>query len=155
MVCSWLGGWWAMGGGVACVVNISFRGDCHVPTNEGKALSWWRHQIESLLALCEGNSPITGEFSSQRPVTRSFDVFFNLCLSKQLSKQSGRRWFETPSCSLWRHFIFFSEIRLLPCFFIDIIQAADETGGFNIKMSAYQYRDPHVKDNTVSRPSYL
>ena len=25
----------------------------------------------------------------------------------------------------------------------------------NIKMSSYQYRDPHVKDKTVSRPSYL
>ena len=35
---------------------------------------WWRHQIETfsaLLALCEGNSPVTGEFPSQRPVTRS------------------------------------------------------------------------------------
>ena len=25
----------------------------------------------------------------------------------------------------------------------------------NIKMSSYKYRDPHVKDKTVSRPSYL
>ena len=25
----------------------------------------------------------------------------------------------------------------------------------NIKMSSYQYRDPHVNDKTVSRPSYL
>ena len=31
----------------------------------------------ALLALCEGNSPVIGEFPSQRPVTRSFDVFFN------------------------------------------------------------------------------
>ena len=30
------------------------------------------------LALCVGNSPVTGEFSSQRPVTRNFDVFFDL-----------------------------------------------------------------------------
>ena len=30
------------------------------------------------LALCEGNSPVTGEFPSQRPVTQSFDVFFDL-----------------------------------------------------------------------------
>ena len=28
-----------------------------------------------------------GEFPAQRPVTRSFDVFFNLCLNKRLSKQ--------------------------------------------------------------------
>ena len=39
--------------------------------------SWWRHQIEtssSLLAICVGKSPVTGEFPAQRPVTRSFDV---------------------------------------------------------------------------------
>ena len=46
---------------------------------------------------------VTGEFSSQRPVTRSFDVFFDLCLNKRLSKPSRRHWFETPSRSLWRH----------------------------------------------------
>ena len=57
----------------------------------------------ALLALFEGNSPFTGEFPSQRPVTRSFDVFFDARLNKRLSKQSGRRWFETPSHSLWRH----------------------------------------------------
>ena len=27
------------------------------------------------LAICAGNSPVTGDFSAQRPVTRSFDVF--------------------------------------------------------------------------------
>ena len=40
--------------------------------------TWWRHQMEAfstLLALCAGNSPVTGEFPSQRPVARSFDVF--------------------------------------------------------------------------------
>ena len=55
--------------------------------------------ISALLALCEGNSPVTGEVPSQRPVTRSFDVFFDLCLNQQLSKQWRRRWFETPSRS--------------------------------------------------------
>ena len=44
-----------------------------------------------------------GEFPAQRPVTRSFDVFFDLRLNKRLSKQSWGWWFETPSCSLWRH----------------------------------------------------
>ena len=28
-----------------------------------------------------------GEFPAQRPVTRSFDVFFDLCPNKRLSKQ--------------------------------------------------------------------
>ena len=67
---------------------------------------WWRHQMETfsaLLALCAGNSPVPGEFPSQRPVTRSFDVFFDLRLNKHLSKQSRGWSFETPSCSLWCH----------------------------------------------------
>ena len=69
-------------------------------------LSWWRHQLETFsvsLAFCAGNSPVTGEFPSQRPVTRSFDVSFDLRLNKRLSKQSWGWWFETPSRSLWRH----------------------------------------------------
>ena len=68
-------------------------------------LPWWRHQMETfsvLLALCVGNSPVTGEFPSQRSVTRSLDVFFDLHLNKRLSKQSRCPWFETPSHS-WRH----------------------------------------------------
>ena len=68
--------------------------------------AWWRHQMETLsalLALCGGNSSVTGEFPSQRPVTRSFAVFFHLCPNKRLSKQSWGWWFETPSPSLWRH----------------------------------------------------
>ena len=35
-------------------------------------------KISALLAICAGSSPVTGEFPEQRPVTRSFDVFFNL-----------------------------------------------------------------------------
>ena len=53
--------------------------------------------------MTAGNSPVTDEFPSHRPVTRSFDVFFDLRLNKGLSKQSSHRWFETPSLSLWRH----------------------------------------------------
>ena len=67
---------------------------------------WWRHQMETFsasLALCVGNSPVIGEFPSQSPVARSFGVFFDLGLNKRLSKQSRRRWFETPSRPLWRH----------------------------------------------------
>ena len=56
--------------------------------------TWWRHQMEtfsSLLALCAGNSPVTGEFPSQRPVMRSFDVVFGLGLNKRLinNRQTG------------------------------------------------------------------
>ena len=52
--------------------------------------SWWRHQMETfsaLLAICAGSSPVPAEFPGQRPVTRSFDVFFDLRLNKRLSKQ--------------------------------------------------------------------
>ena len=70
------------------------------------ACTWWRHQMGTFsgsLAICTGNSPVTGEFPTQRPVTRSFDVFVDLRLNKRLSKQSCGWWFETPSCPLWRH----------------------------------------------------
>ena len=56
-----------------------------------------------LLAICAGNSPVTGEFPAQRPVTRSFGVFFYLRLNERLSKESWGWWFETPSRPLWRH----------------------------------------------------
>ena len=59
--------------------------------------------FSALLAFCAVNSPVTGEFPSQRPVTRSFDVFFHLCLNKRLSKQLRGWWFKTPSRSLGRH----------------------------------------------------
>ena len=68
--------------------------------------SWWRHQMETfsaLLALCAENSPVPDEFLTQRLVTQSFDVFFDLRLNKRLSKQSWGWWFEMLSRSLWCH----------------------------------------------------
>ena len=59
--------------------------------------------FSALLDLCARNLPVTGEFHSQRPVTRSFDVFSDLHLNKQFSKQSWGWWFETPSHAFWRH----------------------------------------------------
>ena len=62
----------------------------------------WRHQMETfsaLLAICAGNSPVP----VQRPVTRSFDVFFDLRPNKRLSKQWWGWWFEAQSRPLWRH----------------------------------------------------
>ena len=56
--------------------------------------SWWRHQMETLsasLALCEGNPSATGGFPSQRPVTRNFDIFFDL-----LHKRAAWQTIETP-----------------------------------------------------------
>ena len=67
---------------------------------------WWCHQMKLfpvLLALCAGNSPVTGEFPAQRQVTLSFDVFFDLRRNPKLSKQWRCWWFEIPSHSLWHH----------------------------------------------------
>ena len=61
------------------------------------ALTWRRHQMETfsdLLAFRAGNSPVAGRWWIS--LTKTSDVFFDL------SKQSRRRWFETPSRSLWR-----------------------------------------------------
>ena len=60
--------------------------------------SWWRHQMETfsaLLALCAGNSPVTGEFPSQRPVTRSFDIFYDVTVmlsNNMVSNDLARCW---------------------------------------------------------------
>ena len=90
--------------------SVSHDGHCHQPQKLGctsgqsmlqplctiylqatpinhDALVWWSHHMESysaLLALCVGNSTATGEFPSRRPVTRSFGVFFVLCLKQPL-----------------------------------------------------------------------
>ena len=58
-----------------------------------------------LLALCEGNPPVTGGFPSHRSVTRRFDVFFDLHHNKRLSncKQSRRWWF--VACSAPSHYL--------------------------------------------------
>ena len=66
----------------------------------------------SMMTLSNGNifhvtSHLCGEFTGpsplQRPVTRSFDVFFDLRLNKRLSKQWWGWWFETLSRPLWLH----------------------------------------------------
>ena len=63
----------------------------------------WIETFSMLMTLCEGNPPVTGAFPLQRPVTRSFDVFFALRLNKRLKKQLRRRWLQTPSYTLWHH----------------------------------------------------
>ena len=67
---------------------------------------WWRHQMKTfaaLLAICAENSPVIGDFPTQRSVTRSFDVFFDLRPNERLSEQSWGWCFEMPSSPLWRH----------------------------------------------------
>ena len=52
--------------------------------------------FSALLAICAENSPVTGEFPAQWPVTQSFDVFFNLCLEKN-------GWVNNPDAGDFRH----------------------------------------------------
>ena len=52
------------------------------------------------------------------------------------------------------YYPFYNKSRLLVCGFL-LTRIFLDQGGLNINMSSYQYRDPHVKDKTVSRPSYL
>ena len=93
-------------------ISILQKTSCHmisqsVSTARLKGnMTWWRHQMETfsaLLALCARNSPVTGEIPTQRPVTRSFNFFFDLRLNNRLSKHWWGWWFEKPSCPLWRH----------------------------------------------------
>ena len=68
-----------------------------VPHVKDWDVTWWHNQMETfagLLVLCTG-------FPTQRPVTLSFDVFFDLCLNKLLSKQLWGWWFETLLCPSW------------------------------------------------------
>ena len=87
--------------------DVRWGGVRHMETQEHEeSHAWWRHQVETfsaLLALCTGNSPVTGEFPAQRPVMRSFDVFFDLRLNTQLSKQPRSWGFDTPTRLLWHH----------------------------------------------------
>ena len=55
-----------------------------------QVFSWWHHRMvipSELLALCEGNPPVTGGFHSQRANNTAFDVIFHVGLNKQLNKQ--------------------------------------------------------------------
>ena len=67
--------------------------------------------FSALLAICAGHSPVTGEFPAQRPVTRGFDIYFDLLLNKRLSKQSWGWWFEMPSCPLCHYNDFYRRIQ--------------------------------------------
>ena len=58
--------------------------------------------IFRVTGLCAVHTPVTGEFPSQKPVTRIFDVFY-LRPNKRWSKESWGWWFGTPSRSLWRY----------------------------------------------------
>ena len=98
--------------------TIAFRGRVDVQTLSAYPQPETNFQIWIgiyMMTSWNGNifrvtGPLCGEFTVHRPIPLtkashawSFDVFFDLCLNKRLSKQSRGWWFETPSGSLWRH----------------------------------------------------
>ena len=97
-----------------------------------------------LLVLCAGNSPVTDEFPSQRPVTLSFDVFFDIDQNKRLSKRSWGLWFETPLCSLWRHC---NETLRIPSVHNTCVSCLDHVYHYNasIELSFIQWKLHHDK----------
>ena len=97
--------------------------------------------FSTLLALCEGNSPVISEVPTQRPVKRSLDVFFDLRLNKRLSKHLWGRWFETPSCSLWYH----CNVSFSP---------AVHEAGLGYFQSIYWYVGDNVRNTSWWSPSF-
>ena len=76
---------------------------CLSTSRSGSMMTSSNGHLFCVTGLLWGESTGHRWIPSQRPVTQSFDVFFDLRLNKQLSKQWRRRWFETPLCSSWRH----------------------------------------------------
>ena len=92
--------------GLLIFIKISEPFLCDLLVLLNACFSWWRHQMETFSALTghlfgEFTGPV--ELPTQRPVTRSFDVFLDLRLNKRLSKQPWGWWFESLSRPLWRH----------------------------------------------------
>ena len=96
--------------------------------------------ISALLAICAGNSPVPGEFPTQRPVTRSFDVFFDLRLNNRLSKQSWRWWLETLSRPLKRHYNVAGNTYLVWMFEIIVLYSLKKMIIFSKQSKEYRHR---------------
>ena len=78
-----------------CFCHNTKQGLC--PVWQDLISSWWRHQMltfSALLAICAGNSLVTGEFPAQRSATRSFDFFIcawiNGCVNNREADDLGR-----------------------------------------------------------------
>ena len=66
--------------------------------------TWWRHQWKHFpQTICAGNSLVIDEFHSQRPMTQSFDIFFDLRLTNGWVNNRDVGANRMPSRSLWHH----------------------------------------------------
>ena len=129
-------------------VKMNFQGfmsECHLFMNIYLHCGADKDSLSLMMTSSNGNIiritvSLCGEFTghrwiphTQRPVTRSFDVFLYVRLNKRLSKQSWGWWFETPSCPLWRHCNVLSAAIPYPC--LDVLKlylVADECILFTI-----------------------
>ena len=106
--------------GIGRVIIAKYREDCPRSERPRLSIAYPRPCLSylrpTLIMMTSSNGNIfrvtghlCGEFTgprwipAQRPVARSFDVFFDLRLNKRLSKQSYGWWFETLSHPLWCH----------------------------------------------------
>ena len=118
--------------------------------------AWWLHQMETfstLLAICAGNSPVTGEFPAQKASDAELWYFLRFALNKRLSKQLWGWWFETPSCPLWRHcngrYSFLMEAALPLTY--RLATTSDPSSNTNSCPACYHFR-PQALHATCYRP---
>ena len=60
---------------------VSYR-ECTICTHSGDGFTWWRHQMETfsaLLAICAGNSPVTGIFPAAQSQWRRALIYSLIC----------------------------------------------------------------------------
>ena len=96
--------------------------------------SWWRHQMETFPHYWPG--PLCGEFTSRRwiPLTRPVTMF---SLIWAWTKR-WRRWFETPSRSIWRH----CNVNEMKQLFKTIILTWNSEGSKLVQAMAMHQKDP-------------
>ena len=101
--------------GLPCNFTISLKSAVGFPTKCLMVFTRSYVLIHIMMTSSNGKifrvtGPLWGEFTgnrwiaSQRPVARSFGVFFDLRLTKRLRKPSRHRWFEMPLRLLWRYY---------------------------------------------------
>ena len=105
LICVWIDGWVKKSSGwwFETLPRQLWRHCNEDPKHRSYAFGTIMTSSNGNIFRVTGRVPVTGEFPSQRPVTRGFDVFFDVRLNKRLSKQLRRRWCEPPLRSLWRH----------------------------------------------------
>ena len=89
--------------------------------------AWTRRHMRTfsvLLVFCEGNSPVPDEFPSQRPVTRNFDVVFDLRLNRDAGDLRRQRAHYDVTVTIWtisNLSVFHLKRKMLSSMFISVV----------------------------------